>query len=447
MRTMLDRSRPLPGYHASAWPVECGGNRRQKAAAGGLHAADGQARVTLQRNGRWNVMMIPRDPGELFLGGTQPAFTGAPPHGWLQRLDPHSLDVLGESPPLPCGDHVWCGAIAAHKNGDIHKVNGCYMHRLDPDCQVVVERRLPVDQAHNGLLILSDGSIVTKDLRLAGQGPSTITRLDPDNLELIGPTLALPEGSMGRIASDLTDDGEFIYIPGIEHVWRLRVRAGGLSVDPDWRPKYRDEGGDHGLSWDGCISDDHLWLMDNGDIDSLRAIYSRHPNGRFGQPTERLSWRRPAPWPGPQRLLKVGLRDGSLQSIAPFGTPGGGIIAPPVNIPEHDICIAWDSINGGLAGINTSDTSDTGGDGLSVAWTLDCRPSMQPVVFPDTGELVINDFDDKDDNIIVVDIKSGKMLSRVATGSRVANGMFLTPGWNRDVYYCSTLAIARVAWT
>jgi hypothetical protein len=147
-------------------------------------------------------MMIRRGPADLFMGGTIPAFTGlAPPYGWLQKLDPDTLEVLVESPELPCGEHVWCGAIAAHANDDIIKVNGCYMHRLNVDCQVVVERKLPVDQAHNSLLILSDGSIVTKDLRLAGQGASTVTRLDPKTLELIDEVLVLPEGSMGRIAS------------------------------------------------------------------------------------------------------------------------------------------------------------------------------------------------------------------------------------------------------
>lgn len=86
-------------------------------------------------------MMIRRAPGELFLGGTMSAFTGPPPFGWLQRLDPETLEVKAESPQLPCGDHVWCGSIAAHRNGDIIKVNGCYMHRLDHNCKVVAPRR------------------------------------------------------------------------------------------------------------------------------------------------------------------------------------------------------------------------------------------------------------------------------------------------------------------
>ena len=71
---------------------------------------------------------------------------------------------------------------------------------------------------------------------------------------------------------------------------------------------------------------------------------------------------------------------------------------------------------------------------------------MQPVVFPETGELVINDYKTGDDQLIVVDIPTGEVTSRVSLGSRVANGMFLTAGLDRDVYYCSTLAISHVRW-
>ena len=136
---------------------------------------------------------------------------------------------------------------------------------------------------------------------------------------------------MGRIASDRSEKGEFIYVPGIEKVWRIAVEPDELKLDETWCPRYRRIGGSQGLSWDGCLSEDYLWLMDNGDIDSLRAIYGNHPNGRFKaedpEVLSRLSWQRAAPWIGQQRLLRVSLRDGSLKEISPFGAAGGGILS------------------------------------------------------------------------------------------------------------------------
>lgn len=72
---------------------------------------------------------------------------------------------------------------------------------------------------------------------------------------------------------------------------------------------------------------------------------------------------------------------------------------------------------------------------------------MQPVVFPDSAEMVINDFTrDGTDDLIVVDVRTENLLDRVDTGSRVANGKFRTAGGNRDVFYCTTLCMARVTW-
>ncbi|MEM7095989.1 MAG: hypothetical protein AAF567_23495 [Actinomycetota bacterium] len=449
--TPLDRNERHPGYWPSPWPVECGGNRRQKASPGRLDAATGTASVTTNRNGRWNVMVIERDPGEWYVGGTMAAFSGPPPFGWVSRFDPDTLDPIATSPDLPCGEHVWCGAILAHANGSIHSVNGSYLHRLDPhDLSIIVERALPADRAHNGLLSLSDGTLITKDLRLEGQGGTTLSRLDPDTLELVGEPLVLPEGSMGRIAADHVGNqvgatgsgGDLVYVPGTEHLWRVHVDGDSMGID-DWQPRYRVADDRWGLAWDSCLSADASWVMDCGDIESVRMIHTVEPNGRYPEPPGRaMSWRRDAPWPGAQRLLRIPL-DGSddVESIEPFGTPGGGIIAPPVHVPEHDVAIAWDSINGGLAGIDTA-------DGLDLRWQIDdVRPSMQPIVFPESGELVINDFTaDGSDDVIVVDLASGEIIDRVATGSRIANGMFLTAGGARDVYYCSTLTFSRIVW-
>lgn len=391
-------------------------------------------------------MAIERDPGQWYVGGTMAAFSGPPPHGWVERIDPQTLETLAASPELPCGEHVWCGAILAHANGSILSVNGSYLHRLDPDdLSIQVECELPADRSHNGLLALTDGSLITKDLRLEGQGGTTITRLDPTTLDIIGSPLQLPEGSMGRIAADIAPDGtDLVYVPGSEHMWRLIVDGDDIAVDTAWQPRYRKPNDRFGLSWDACLSDGACWAMDCGDIWSVRRIHQTEPNGRFDTPPGRaLSWRLDAPWDGPQRLHRFSLTDpGDHVSIEPFGTPGGGIIAPPVHVPEAEMAIAWDSVNGGLAGVSTANGS------LDVAWHLDIRASMQPVVFPESNELVINDFTaEGSDDLVVVDIATGELLDRVATGSRVANGMFLSAGGNRDVYYCSTLTLARVTWS
>jgi hypothetical protein len=437
--TNSDRKEKLPGYFDSAWPVECGGNRRQKAATGKLLSKNSKTEMISTVSDKWNVMVIQREKNEFFLGGTMPYFNGPKPYGWVQKINSDSLEVLNESPQLPCGDHVWCGAIAAHENGSIIKVNGSFMHVLSPECEVILEKELPINQAHNGLLILSDGTIVTKDCRLENQQNSTITRLDPNTLELLHEPFALPEGSMGRIASDLNDDGEFIYIPGIERIWRIKVLPDALELDEDWQPQYRNANQSQGLAWDGCISEGSLWVMDNGDIESVRSIYGVNPNGRVAENTH-LSWRNPAPWKGRQRLIKFDLISGEKTSIEPFDKEGGGIIAPPVNVPEYEMCIAWDSINGGLAGISTSNRK------LAVSWHLDMRPTMQPIIFPDSGELVINNFENGEDELIVVDIATGELFSRAKVNARLANGMFLTPGFNRDIFYCTTGTFSKVTW-
>jgi len=247
---------------------------------------------------------------------------------------------------------------------------------------------------------------------------------------------------MGRIAADHDPDGDTVVVPGTEHLWRIRIDGSGMHLDENWSPRYRTANGDQGLAWDSCLSDGAAWLMDCGDVAPVRLIHTTEPNGRWVEhPGNRLSWRNPVAWTGALRLLRVALDgSGGVDSVEPFGTPGGGIIAPPVHVPELQMAIAWDTVNGGLAGIDTS-------DGLAVHWHLDVRPTMQPVVFPESGELVINDFTrDGTDDLVVVDIRTGELLDRVDTGSRIANGMFLTAGGNRDVFYCTTLTVARVVW-
>lgn len=89
--TELDRSSTMPGYYPSAWPCECGGPRRQKTAAGpGLNLQPGdQLKATTRRlDGRWPVMFVQRDAGELYLQGGALPFQGEESYGWLEKVDP-----------------------------------------------------------------------------------------------------------------------------------------------------------------------------------------------------------------------------------------------------------------------------------------------------------------------------------------------------------------------
>ena len=423
----------------SSWPVECGGNTRSKLVSGQLNVVGRTPRVIHKNNARWNVMFVHRSPGELYLSGTLPAFSGPAPYGWVQKIDPLNMEVLENSPKLACGDHVWCGSIAAHQNGALYNVNGRYLHSLDSKCQVIRERKLPVDQAHNGLLILADGSIATKDLRLTAC--STLTRLDPNTLEELHAPLLLPEPSMGRIAAQRTNGMEYIYVPGKGRIYRILIQPESFELDAYWQPTYRELGDTQGMAWDACISDDYLWLMDNGDIETVRAIFSQHPNGRFTGPVPSLDWRDPAPWSGQQNLIRMSLDTGEIKRITPFPASGGAIIAPPAFIPAKKLCVCWDSVNGGVAGVRSKENS------LEVGWLRpDVRPTMQPLVYEDANYFVINHFDGESDHLLVMDIDSGDIVCDVDIGSPLANGMFLTPGQNNDVLYCSTVSYARIFW-
>ena len=84
--------------------------------------------------------------------------------GWVEQLDPISLEPIRRSPDLPSGGHKWCGAICVHENGDLYVVNGTYVHRLNPQLEIVAEHRLAANNAHNGHVVFSDGNLVTKDI-------------------------------------------------------------------------------------------------------------------------------------------------------------------------------------------------------------------------------------------------------------------------------------------
>jgi hypothetical protein len=243
---------------------------------------------------------------------------------------------------------------------------------------------------------------------------------------------------MGRIAMDTTVDGQFVYVPGSRTFYRFRYAQDRLALDPSWQPRYRiGPDAEQGFSWDACLSDGGCWLLDNGDNEANAVIFGTRPFGSE-RPARGSVFRGLAS--SPQKLIRIDLADAAdVATLVPFGASRGSIFSPPAFDPIRKVAIAFDTGNGRLGAFRYGQDG-----GFATLWVRPCRISMQLVLFLDTGELAVNDFQGGFDEIVVLDVETGEERGRAPTRSRTANGMFLGTGWNRDILYCSIGAVARV---
>src|SRR5262249_56955048 len=122
----------------------CGGPLRLKAPpVPGLRIGPSETLAATSRfTGRWNVMFLWKGRERLYLYGTS-RLASPDPHGCVEEVDPETLAPVKTSLPLPCGVHIWCGALLMHENSELYGVNGSFMHRLEPPLNHRSERLLP----------------------------------------------------------------------------------------------------------------------------------------------------------------------------------------------------------------------------------------------------------------------------------------------------------------
>lgn len=464
--TPADWRAPVPGYHGSRWPCECAGPRRQKVVGGpGLDIQPGeglQARHRRLDDRRWPAMFVLRDEGELYLQGGSQANQRAVSYGWVERLDPVTLAPVARSPKLPSGGHNWCGAAVVHANGDLYMVNGRYAHRLDPYLEVVAERRLPADHAHNGLTILADGNILTKDIVIRPDRQSTFTLLDPA-LRIIG-EFPLGFNSVGRFSCDLQPDGtSHLYVTSNAAIHRFVYADGRIARDAGWTASYELAGEDQSFAWDSTVAGGSVWFMDMGESAGLSRVLHAHPVGTnrnlrllwlyLTLPILRRLGRNPLDRPGggfgppvhraPQHVFRVSAHDArDRDMLIPFGAPGGSVVAPPLFDQERGILVAFDLMNSRLGAWRYR-----GPGRLEPLWHHRFMNANQPTLYADSGELIVDDCKPGERwDAVVLDIETGSEKARVDTGCIVPTGMWYTPGFARD-FYTSTAAggIARMA--
>jgi hypothetical protein len=447
-------------YWPRPWTCEDGGPRRWGCAIGqtGLGIRPGERlEVAATYDAFATDALVRREPGELYALRHDIPIRGLhsnPVEGWVERLDPKTLAVTASTPPLRGGAY-WPGGIAAHANGDLYMVFGCWAHRMSPDLDVLASHRLPVERPHNSFVLLDRGELVTKDCDApAGREPSTISVLDPDTLLPVAPSVRLPEPAIARLASD----GESVIAVGTTAVFQLRLDrdAGRIEIDERWQPRYGPAAG-RSYGWDPVITDEHVIWMDNGRNRTDRTMLGS------GEQAE------------PVRLWWVRHDDGIARSVEISGLPYGTESNPPAWDPEGRIVVAYDAGNAVLRAWRMH------GDGLEPLWRRDgLAHAGHLILYPDTREIVAQDWKDIEalrrplvrralrsalqllarsaaarraslaagsDELVVLDLDSGAEKARVRVPSPCQAFLFPAPGFERDVYYQSLTTIARVVVT
>jgi hypothetical protein len=138
----------------------------------------------------------------------------------------------------------------------------------------------------------------------------------------------------------------------------------------------------------------------------------------------------------------VSLTDGSdHQCLDVCGLAGGSITNPPLYDLRRHIVLGYDSANRHLQAWRF----DIEARRLTPLWhktPFGCASHM--ILYPDTGEVVVNDYRLHGEEVVILDIETGVEKGRVRSGGLMQGVVFPGTGWNRDFYWSSMGRLARI---
>jgi hypothetical protein len=410
------------GYFDSPWPAEDAGPQRLQSprSGAGLGLRPGEVLQATTRRTLMSTMTVLGASGEVYLltHSALRAQLGLSTTSCVERIDPVTLRTLQRSPRLP-GGPMWPGGMAVHRNGDLYVVYGRHAHRLDRHCVVKAGFKLPVNAPYNSFVILENGLIVTKNL--SDRTAARLTVLDPETLAPACADTGCPEPSIARLSAI----GNTVYVVGVRTIFRYHWHEGPgrLVLDADWRFDYIGATG-QSYGWDVVLDGRHAWFMDNGR--------HRYRHRMIGAGVSRTA----------NRLIRVSMSDAAdHQTLEVCGLAGGSITNPPLIDLQGRIVVGYDSANRVLQAWRF----DAALCALEPLWRkapFGCASHM--IHYPDTGELVINDYRRHGEEVVVLDMESGAERGRVRTGGVMQGVVFPSVGWQRDFYWCSMGKLARV---
>ena len=428
--TQQDYQSDLPGYYQnSTCATEYGGVRRQKhARSPGLNIQPGETlKVSSRRfaRGRWVVGTFNAD-NRLYVFGCSAPSQPDVSIGWVEEVDPITLETIRQSPDLNTGGHNWCGGAAVLADGTIITGFGNRIHKLTLHLELIAELELPVDHAHNGISLLSDGMMITRNLEHDHSKKSVFTVFDTNTLQVVK-RVEFVGASIGRFCVDPTPDGDYVYATTPTHIHRLIYKDQNLVLDENWNASYDLPDENQSFAWCNTVGDGSVWFMDMGDTPPLETIMRAYPVG-----TKPLAFSKPCS--APVRVHRVSTTDSnSTDVLTPFGLPNGGHNSSPLYVQDKRILLTFDTANR-----KTGAWRFNGPGEFESLWVHDIANSNQVLYYPDTGEVVLDDvLDDKTVDTVVIDIETGEEKGRTATGTRYPAAMAFYPGLNRDCYSTS----------
>jgi hypothetical protein len=214
--------------------------------------------------GLWSVA-IDGDGRVFALGGVLGDVASAAPY--VARLDQRTRRQLWRTPlPMVEGQRVWNypGGIGIHANGFVYVAYAARMAKLDPvSGKVLAQLDLPTpnglsDTSYNGFIVLSDGMILAKSHHrkpecpvqgyrafiicgVEGLPPSALAMIDPAKMQIVWNGRA-EELIGGRITATRFHGHEYVYLAGLDNLYRMRRDGNKLLADRGWGPVTYREG-------------------------------------------------------------------------------------------------------------------------------------------------------------------------------------------------------------
>lgn len=375
--------------------------------------------------------------GELFVIGGVTRSGGGAPGPFVAKINSSDMSIAWRTALLDSKalrEWNYPGVVGVHANGYVYAVYGYRLAKLDRttgsilDITTLPTNQPPRDTAYNGFTAASDGTLILKSHHRKpgcetdgfravmqcgtdGTAPSVIAAVDPDTME-IRSYIEAEELIGGRISAASGREGDEIYAPGVDRLYRFIYRDGELKPDRKWRPvAYREEGQTPATA--AAIMKDWVILQSN----ALPAIT-------------------------PLSLLAVSRRDDERRiTLKPFKDRAQSMIPSMPSVdPDANVVFAVDGLAGAIGAFHLAQ------DGaFKEKWRADQRSfSFSILVGPESDRVLISTdavdaetFDYDREQVVWRDAASGAELARSPVVGRLG-GAVMAPECGGVVYYPAT---------